>query len=215
MFLGGFHKEYLETTMAFTAKAPRFKRLTAEEREELEQMKTSRFDNKDLKLTYCWWFRNPTNQLICKYPIICRAFIHVMHVLLHDHWFHIGRPQVTSSSWVLCYPWLEMMMAPSVATFFNAVPGADRMFSLKKLPLGMQTWTRRDRSFHHFCIPKNLMWSRSGFSAPLCLTVSTRPCKAHILVTDVLTTSDNILAVYQYQCQHIFATSYPHFFYQQ
>ncbi len=39
---------------------PRFKRLTAEEREELEQMKTSRFDNKepqkitrDLKLTYC------------------------------------------------------------------------------------------------------------------------------------------------------------------
>ena len=53
-------------SVAFTAKAPRFKRLTAEEREGLEQMKTSRFDNKDLKLTWHtgWWFRNPTNQLV-------------------------------------------------------------------------------------------------------------------------------------------------------
>ena len=125
--------------------------------------------------------------------------------------FTLGGPRWHLLPGFFANPWLEMMMAPSVATFFNAVPGADRMFSLKKLPLGMQTWTRRDRSFHHFCIPKNLMWSRSGFFAPLCLTVSTRPCKAHILVTDVLTTSDNILAVYQYQCQHIFATSYPTF----
>lgn len=44
-----------------------------------------------------------------------------------------------------------------------------------------------------------------------CLTVSTRPCKAHLLVTDVLTTSDNILGVYRYQCQRqiILTTSYP------
>ena len=38
---------YFSNHQTGNAKTPRFKRLTAEEREELEQMKTSRFDNKE------------------------------------------------------------------------------------------------------------------------------------------------------------------------
>ena len=42
---------------------------------------------RQFRFHYCWWFRNPANQLrLVVYPIICRVFSTIQKVVVWDFW---------------------------------------------------------------------------------------------------------------------------------